>query len=285
MTPVLSMEHSLTIKFDTLLPAGEIDAFDLTNSVAAFADGIRSIAEVQGMSSEKLRVRVRALREGSFNVDLAVLETTAAIAGAALPLVADPRNIDAIKRALITLTQLIELRKFLKGEKPKEIVINHNSGTAAVVRVNGDQNIINLVTFNALQDKTLNKCIRKAFSPLTKPETEVQQIELSGPEEISASVSKDDAPYFEPTEEIQSTPQQRIKGVVSALDRKTGNGKLTVGSRRINFELQVDVGQIDDIEAMVSALIDSMKHKKLIILTGEAIMDFEATIKNLRVPK
>ena len=279
----------LHIKFDGVnLASGTIDAYDLATTVMASADTLRGIANsIPSTKNSELKIDVTALRPGSFEVDFSIsLKNIVDHGIAVLPLI-NSQTINSVKDVIKTFKSLIEVKKFLKGEKPTKVELNQtgDNTNAVVYNFTGDHMVVNMPTYNVMQDKQTNEKLKKVFSPLLKEGNEIETIQISTPDDISEEkieITKDQAKYFEQTEELQTIPTYKIRGVVTAMDRKTNNGKLTVGDeKRCHFEVEIE--DIKNLEKVANGLIDSMRGKTPIVVLGEAVLDLESNIKKIKI--
>lgn len=279
----------LYIKFEgTNLEKGTIDAYDLAVTVMATADTLRGIANhLPHTKNSDLRIDVSALRPGSFDVNMTVsLKELTDLGLACIPLLNGP-TVNTIKDIVDVFKHLVSVKKFLKGEKPNKVEINQN-GTAPVAviyNIQGDNMTVNMPTFNMLQDKQINGTLKKVFEPMLKAGGDVDNIQIARPDsndEEKVNVAKEEATFFDKIEELQTVPLYRIRGVVTAMDRKTTNGKLTVGdNKRANFEIDID--DISKLDKVMDGLIDSMRGKIPVIVIGEAVLDLEANLRKIKI--
>ena len=281
--------NRLHIKFDgTNLERGTIDAYDLAVTVMATADTLRGIANnFPGTKNSDLKIDVSALRPGSFEVDLAVSIKDIIGHGIALTPLLNSTTVDSIKEVVKTFKTLIEVKKFLKGEKATKVEINQNGSNprAVIYNISGDHMTLNMPTYNVLQDNHVNEKLKKVFTPLLKENGEVDSIQIASPDEVTeenTKVTKEEALFFEKIEELQTVPIYKIRGIVTAMDRKTTNGKLTIGDgSRCHFE--VDIDDLSKLDKVMDGLIDSMRSKNSIVVIGEAILDLESNLKKIKI--
>lgn len=273
----------LHIKFEgSSMEAGRIDANDFAHTVSATAELLRFIAkDVDGTRNKILNVDLVALRSGSFEVDLVVnLKDLAMISPALIPLF-DVNTISSVKQLIEIFKSLIQVKKFLKGEKPTKVEVIQNDGSPHVaIHNNSGQINVNVTTYNLLQSEGTNKRLHKVFQPLLKEGTDLESIEISEEDMEPVQVAKLEAPYFEKDEELQMA-EHKVKGIITAMDRKTYNGKISIGEKRVNFE--VEIADIKNLEKIVDGLIGSMKNKIAIMVIGEAAFDTELNIKRLKI--
>lgn len=283
----ITQSANLHLKFDgESLPTGTIDIYDLSNTILALGQVIEKIGENEDITKHKrIQINVTTLQPGSFDVGISVsLQDILAAATASIPLIVSEGPALAIK-ILDILNKVIEVKKFLKGEKPKsvDIVQNGADAKAVVYNLNGDNMTINMSVFNALQNKEIQNGVRKMMEPLTKEGGNIDSIELSSDTtDFDLTVEKEEATYFERTDELQVQSDFKVKGIVTAFDRKTGNGRINVtDSKRITFEL--DAASLEASDLMIAMIIESLKLKVQLYFIGDATLDFESNLKKIRV--
>lgn len=266
------------------MEVGRVDAGDFAHTVSATAELLKFIAKgVESTKDKEVSIELVATREGSFEADLAVsIKNIVDVAPALLPLLGDGRVISSAKQLIEIMKQLVQVKKFLKGENPSKVEIIQKGGSPHVaIHGNTGKINVNVNTFNLLQTDGASKKLHKMVQPLLKEGTHLDSIEFSEQDETEPiQVSKPEAPYFEKEEKLQMT-EHKVRGVVTAMDRKTYNGKISVGDKRINFE--VEIQDIKKLDKVVDGLIESMKNKIVILLIGKAAFDFESNLKHIIV--
>lgn len=274
----------LHIKFEgSTMEAGRIDASDFANTVSATAELLKFIAKsVESTKNRQVHIDIVALEKGSFEVDLAItIKDLAEVAPALVPLLTDVHVISSAKQLIEILKSLIKVKKFLKGEKPSKVEIIQNDGSPHVaIHGNSGTVNVNVNTFNLLQSEGASKKLHKIVQPLLKEDSELESIEVSEGGEEPIEVNKSEALYFEKEEELQ-TAEHRVRGVITAMDRKTNNGKISIGEKRVNFEIEItDITKLDKV---VDGLIEAMKNKVNIMIIGQAVFDFESNLKHIKI--
>lgn len=275
---------TLHLKFEGLdMESGRIDAADFIQTVTATTESLRFIGkEVGGAKNKQVQIDIVALREGSFEVDLAItVKDLEEIAPGLVPLLVDVHIISTAKQLIEILKSLLEVKKILKGEKPSKVEIIQNDGSPHVaIHGNGGTVNVNITTFNLLQSEGMNKRLHKIFQPLLKEDSQLESIEISDEEKQPTEVNKIEAAYFKKEEQLQ-TVAHRMRGIITAMDRKTNNGKISIGDKRVNFE--VELKDISKLDKVIDGLIESMKTKVAIIVIGEAAFDYESNLRHIRI--
>ncbi len=148
-----------------------IDAQTLINSLFNLSAAIQEInRELQPDSH--IEIKIRAVEPGSFWLDLTIL-------GETIPNLFTNENLDTGSKIIATLVGLFTLRKFLKGEKPKEITsqkdnkikIENNNGQIIVV----EGSVYNLNDKN----KIVEKAVTNTFETL-EADPSVTGLEITG---------------------------------------------------------------------------------------------------------
>lgn len=279
----------LHIKFDGVnLETGTIDVYDFTTTILATADTLRSVAnKIPRTKNAELKIEVKAIESGSFHTDLVIsLKDMVGYGAALLPLV-NSDTLNNIKEVIEVFKGVVSLTKFLEGEKPSKVetTIEGNKGTATVLNLNGEKMTVNLNIYTSYTDKQISSSIKKVFEPISKEGGNVDLIQISNPndpDEQNIEVTKESVTFFKPQDDFQTFETYKARGIISAIDRKTYNGKINIGEdKRINFE--VEITDIARLEPVTDALIDSMRSKKPIIVIGQASFDLESNIKKIRI--
>jgi hypothetical protein len=274
----------LQVKFEgENLASGTIDVYDLANTMLAIGQTIDGIAKQEDIARRgQVTIDVAALRPGSFETDLIVKFIPLATAGVALL----PVDVASKAKAILEIFNgIIDIRKFLKGERPASVVINQGGANSSVtvINISGESTQITIPIYNALQNKQIGESTKKIFAPLAKEDSNVDAIKFRLPEvkEAEVEIKKDEVIYFTGTEELQITPNFTVKGVVSAFDRKTSIGRITLdGGKRPFFEVDM---LTENYEEMVATVLASLKHRLPVLLIGEAALDFSSNLKRIKV--
>lgn len=118
------------------------------------------------------------------------------------------------------------------------------------------------------------------FEPIKKEGSNVDEISFHRVDSESMErVTKDEVSFFDSSEDVQSLHDYGLKGTITAFDRKTGTGRISVSdSKRIPFDMSSDQA-LDLVEGNALRLIESMKLKIPVLIKGEATLDFESNEK------
>lgn len=275
----------LHLKFESSTKeVGRVDAGDFTSTVSATTDLLKFIAKgLEATKNKDVQIELVASREGSFEADLAItIKNIVEAAPAMIAFLADGQVTSSAKQLIEILKELVQVKKVLKGEKPNEVKVVQGDGSPHVA-ITGNSGTVNVSvnTYNLLQTEGAGKRLHKMVQPLLKEGAELDSIEMfeDGATE-HVQVSKPEAPYFERTEEFQMA-EHKVRGVITAMDRKTCNGKISVGDKRINFEVEIE--DIKKLDKVVDTLIESMRNKVAILVIGKAAFDFESNLKHIVV--
>lgn len=268
---------------------GEIDVYDLTSTILAFSQIVDVIATREQLTKKgKVSINVNALRPGSFDIQLAITvhDMINAVAGAT-PLLAVLTSENLSDFIVKIFQEALRVKKFLKGQKPKQISVvqNGDNNVALIINVEGDSTNTLLPVVGLLQDHKANKAFKKMLEPITKENANVEEIQFKPDTEFfsAEAVTLREAEYFLAEDDLQTMQDYTLKGVVTAFDRKTGTGRLSVSDlKRIIFELSYGV-DIKVIEVNELLLIESMKLKVPVYIRGEAMLDFATDVKKITV--
>ncbi len=144
--------NNFKIKFD-----GQTHQVDVQVLISSLIHTTTVIQELNKYldSNKKIEIKVKALEKGSFLIHLELLET----ALESLRTVFTKENIIVATSLISGLVGLIQLKKHLKGKKPKEIKFD-NSKT---IIINGDNNVLS-VDSNIYQIYETNTVVNDALS-------------------------------------------------------------------------------------------------------------------------
>ena len=283
----MNESEKLRVSFKGSL-GGSINIHDLVATLFALNSALGIIYESEGHVStkKKLCVDVNAFKKGSFDTDLLIyIKDIAESTAPLLPLVAQSQTFSTIKSVLNILKSALDVRKFLKGKPAKEVTIEQSGKhpIAHIYNFNGEKTEVNISVYNVLQDKKFNAATKKMVEPLSRKESQVETIELlTKDNKPKTTINRSDVPAFENIDELQSTKNYELRGVVTALDRKTSNGKISVGPRRVNFEV-ADNLMIEQYNKFDDLLIESLRLKIALLFEGEAALDHEGNVKKIKI--
>lgn len=278
------------IKFDgNNLGEGVIGVYDLANTILAFSQVIDNIAVKEQLNKKgRIDINVSALRPGSFDVqmvlDFSQSAINAAIGAGATPLLAVISSENPAKYVLGIFQEVLRIKKFLQGKKAKSVTIQQNgdNNVAVVVNFHGDATNTTLPAVSAIQDKRTTQALQKMLEPVKKDGSNVDEMTFHRIDTGNIEkISEKEALFFDSSEEVQSIQDYGLKGTITAFDRKTGTGRISVSeSKRILFEMSYEQA-IDLIEGNSLRLIESMKLKIPVLIKGEATLDFESNVKKI----
>jgi len=285
----------IRIKFDGPdLPRGTIDIYDFANTILAFGQTAERIARNEHLidGDNRLRIDVNALRPGSFETELLMCVEPAVrqpdlafsiMAGVAQTVASSPEKIIDI------IDGLLKIKKWLKGDKPRDakIVQAAEGPTATVYNFAGDNMTVNMGVYTNLQDKEVIEGLRKIVAPMEREGSKVESIAIqanTAKGRVEETVSKFEAPFIIDQEEFQTISDFVLKGVVSAFDRKTGKGRISISEKkRVIFEIAGIYPSHYD--KAITDLIESMKLKIPVRVSGEASFDFDGTVKKIMIKR
>lgn len=160
-------EQVLRMKFDGQLH--QVDSNTFVTSLIGLSEIIKQVNSEMNPGAI-VDIKINALEKGSF---IAVISTAISATANLLPtIVSNASN-------TITVVQgIYNLRKFLKGDKPKETRVLEN-GKIEIKDNNGNLTIVNSTTYNIYtSNPTIHKAITGQFSALQE-DPSVQSFELS----------------------------------------------------------------------------------------------------------
>jgi len=268
----MSDHYKFSLTFRGQLVENSVDAYDLANTILAVSQALGRISEIHYGAKDKDRIRINIsalIKQGSL-VDFLIYIVQPS-AGALLPLLPlAPQAVEVGKVMLGSLKMFMEIKSALKGQPPQKVVHKQNGN----VEIHGDNNyVVNISNndFRALQDKAVSKSVAKIAAPLNKADSCISELEIAEHQDPMFTVSKDKAQYLMDTDQVQTLPKVKYKGVVSKIDTKACSGFLTLGSSRLSFNY--DPMRI--IQDKFALLVDSLRDQIQIYLEGEVTMDYE----------
>jgi hypothetical protein len=138
--------------------------------------------------------------------------------------------------------------------------------------------VINYYDFRTVQSNTIAKNATKAVQPLTKPDSLLEEIDLSSDHNIKIDITKEAAPYIEENDNFQTLPSVKYKGIISKIDTKARSGYIDSGSKRLPFTYPKTLKH-----EQCAILVESLKRKIQVYLIGAVTMDFESNPKSMVV--
>ena len=131
-------KESLKIRFNG---ADEIDLETLTNSLHSTLECLKIVADDVLAKDDYCKFVVKNVEKGSFVIDIAVLKE---IANTFIP---------AVAGVVTTILTIFEIRKHLKGKKPKEIKKEDDNQTT-IINAEGKNQTVNTTVFNIYASNT-----------------------------------------------------------------------------------------------------------------------------------
>lgn len=236
-------DDNLTLIFDgSGVEKGEIDVQDLAPALLALGDLVQSANNAINGNQAKISVCVRATAEGSFEVDLALIQFLADTTKSILDFAA--ANKDGIAAAhelsdLIFKTVfiplgavgggLIALLKFLKGRKPERIEESPTSDDI-IIHIGDTFFITNRRTIQLAENLEVRAHARKALASLSKDGIDKISIRRHGKETLE--VNKSELRYFdvpEAEEKVQDEERSMTLQIISLSFKEDNKWKVTDG--------------------------------------------------------
>lgn len=271
--------YRFQLSFKGDLVENSVDAYAVANTILATSQALSQIADLRyGENvSNNIKININAFNKGSLVSDFLIYAQDAVGASVILlPVLKDAYKTG--KEMLATFKLIIDIKKELKGKRPKKVVpINNNQ-----IEIHGNNNTVLVVSVDdlrAVQDKTISKSINKIADSLLKEGSEIKEIDVIEEGKNFITINREDAKYLAADEEIQLIPEIRYKGVVSKIDTKACSGFLDLHSRRVSLEYKELPKEQFDI------LVDSLRNKIQIYITGSVEMDLESNPRRILITK
>lgn len=273
--------YKFQLAFRGKLVENSVDAYDVANTILATSQVLHELSVIRygEIIKEKLQININAFKQGSLLTDFIILAKDLGETSAPLfPLVGEIYSVGS--SILKGYKAVVEIRKILKGKKPRSIVPVGDTN----LEITGYDNtkiVINYNDFRAVQSKTISRNLAKIAQPLTKDSTLLDQIAvIAEDQEESFVITKDDTKYLDQLEETQVLPEIKYKGIVSKIDTKASSGYLDISSKRLAFTFQNNLP-----EEQFAILIESLKRKIQIYLVGSVVMDFQNHPSSMEVSR
>jgi len=154
----IKIGNDFKIKFDG--QPHQVDANVLISSLIHTSTIIQEVNRYLN-SGKKIEIKVKALEKGSFLCHIELVETTVD----ALKNLLTKENIEIGAAIIGTLVGLIEIKKFLKGRKAKEV--KQQGDETKIINKNGEVLIIENATFNIYEHSlVVNDALAQNFDAL-----------------------------------------------------------------------------------------------------------------------
>ncbi len=272
--------YRFQLSFKGDLVENSVDAYAVANTILATSQALSQIAEIKygEGAGNQIKININAFKQGSFISDFLIYAAPLAVpATVLLPCCQDVYKTG--KEMLSTFKLILDIKKELKGKRPKKVVVESDSH----IEIHGDNNkvmVINVDDLRALQDKTISRSINKIAEPLLKDDSEVKEVGIIQEEEGIISINREEAGHLVSEDEVQMIPEIKYKGTISKIDTKTCTGFIDLHARRVSLEYPKDL-----VKEQFDILIDSLRNRIQIYLTGSVEMDLESNPKKVFVAK
>lgn len=263
--------YQFQLSFKGQLVENSVDAFDVANTILATSQALQEIADIRfGEASKKIRININAFQEGSLTTKfiLFLYENKELM----IPLIPYTKDIYEVgKNILSSLGTIIEVKKLLKGEPPKDVKAIDNRQ----IKITGKDNsttIINYYDFRALQNKTISKDLNKMVQPLAKEGSLLEELELIDETNKKSilKIKKNEAIYLKSDNELQILEEIKYKGMITKIDTKARSGYIDIANKRLPFHFDKTIQQ-----EKFDILVESLKKRIQIFLIGRVEMDYE----------
>lgn len=249
-----------------------MDATDLSASILNFAKLTQKISKDYLEDKQVLRVDICAFEEWSLDAiaNLEVIDTVKSIALATAPL---------LPSIISTTVDILELGKFLRWGKPQKVTASKNEPwKVEITNQQWDVASFNHRSFIHYGDNNVHYHVTQYVSPTKNDERLTWQSILNKDWERIVNISKEEASYFNQTEELVSQEVVMI-GKVYYMNTETLNGKIDVSWLKISISFKKVYDKVD-----FSHLVKSLKYKASIKIVGEAIIDINSSdYKNIDI--
>lgn len=234
-------DENLTLVFDgSGVEKGEIDVQDLAPALLALGDLIQSANNVINGDRAKISVRVHATAEGSFEVDLALVQSFVDTTKSLLDFVLSNKDGIAAANELADLIfkvvvapvatvggGLIALLKFLKGRKPERI---EEKAGEIIIHVGDNYFTTNNRTIQLAENLEVRQHARKALASLSKDG--IDKISIRRPGKETLEVNKSELGYFEvpeAEEKLEDEERSMTLQIISLSFKEENKWKVTDG--------------------------------------------------------
>ena len=264
--------EKLTLIFDGAgVENGEIDVQDLAPALLALGDLIQSANSVINGNRAKISVRVQATAEGSFEVDLtllqSLLETTKSVFDYALAhkdgITAANELADLIFKVVGgTATVgggLFALLKVLKGKKPDRI--EENPDQNVTIHIGDTYFITDNKTIQLAENLEVREHARKSLASLSKDGIDTISVRRSGKDTLN--VNKSELGYFDvpdTSEKIEEEERTMTLQIISLSFKEDNKWKVTDGLEPFS----VTIEDTDFLNKIAKNEISFSKHDYLV---------------------
>ncbi|MEK7172009.1 MAG: hypothetical protein AAB739_03815 [Patescibacteria group bacterium] len=270
--------YKFKLGFKGKLIENSVDAFDVANTILATSQSLQELAVIHfgEQTAKEIKLNINAFKQGSLETDFLMFYNVAKDNIAPLlPIVGS--IYETGKTILSGYKTYIDVKKLLKGRRPKKVVAKDNSTVSITAFDNATINIT-YNDFRALQSPTLAKNVEKSILPLTKEGSELEEIVIESEEKNTLTIKRSDTPYLMASEETQVLSEVKYKGIISKIDTKACSGYLDIGSKRLPFNYEKSLPQENFL-----ILVESLKRRIQIYLIGQVTMDYQNNPRNMFV--
>ncbi len=248
--------ENITLVFDgSGVEKGEIDVQDLAPALLALGDLIQSANNVINGNRAKISVRVQATAEGSFEVDLSIIQSLLDATRSVFDFASSNKDDIADANALADLIfkvvsgtatsvtvsggGLFCLLKWLKGRKPERIEEGSNNTTTIYM---GDTYFItNKETVQLAENLEVRQHARKALASLSKDGIDKISVRRSGKETLD--VNKGELGYFDvpdSEEKLEEETRKMTLQIISLTFKEDNKWKVTDGLEPFSVTIEDD---------------------------------------------
>lgn len=239
----------MTLVFDgPSVDDGEIDVQDLAPALLAMGELIQAANQEINGNKAQISVKVRATAEGSFEVDLALIQSFLENTKILFDFAAENKDGIAAANELTellfkfvggTVTMgggLFALVKFLKGRKPDKI--EHNGGDV-YIHIGDNHFVTNQRTIQLAESVAVREQAKKAISSLSNNGIDKIKVKRSGHDDLE--VSKSEVGYFEyeeTEEELADETRTMTLQIISLSFKEDNKWRVTDGGEPFSATIE-----------------------------------------------
>ncbi len=242
-------EANLTLVFDgPAVENGEIDVQELAPALLAMGELIQSANHEINGDRAQISVKVRATAEGSFEVDLSLLQSLMENTKALFDFAADHKDgiaaandladllFKVVGGTLATGGGLFAVIKFLRGRKPDKI---EEKGGDVHIHIGDTYFVTNKQTIQLAESITVREQAKKAIASLS--EDGIDKIKVKRSEHTDLEVTKGEVGYFEyeqTEEELADETRTMTLQIINLSFKEDNKWRVTDGGDPFNATIE-----------------------------------------------
>ena len=250
-------KDNITLVFDgPAVENGEIDVQDRAPALLAIGELIQAAnTEINGNRAQ-IVVKVRATIEGSFEVDLSVLQSLLESTKALFDFASDNKDAIADTNELADLLfkvtagiggsfiGLFTLIQWLRGRKPDKI--EHKGGDVHVT-INGDVVVVNKKVLQLAESLPVREQARRAVATLSRQG--IDTIRIKRPDRADLEITKSEVGFFDyqdTEEELVDEIRPMTLQIISLSFKEDNKWRVTDGNEPFSVAIE-DIGFLNKI--------------------------------------